>query len=28
MTEATLSAAFEHPLRRQRLGTRWIYVVE
>ncbi|HEU5297767.1 MAG TPA: ABC transporter ATP-binding protein [Burkholderiaceae bacterium] len=28
MTEATLSAAFEHPLRRVRIGTRWTYVVD
>jgi len=28
MNEATLSAAFEHPLRRLRTGARWTYVVE
>jgi iron complex transport system ATP-binding protein len=28
MTEATLSAAFAHPLRRLRMGARWTYVVE
>ncbi|HSW25047.1 MAG TPA: ABC transporter ATP-binding protein [Burkholderiaceae bacterium] len=28
MTEDTLSAAFDHPLRRLRTGTRWTYVVE
>jgi len=28
MTEHTLSAAFDHPLRRLRTGTRWTYVVE
>jgi iron complex transport system ATP-binding protein len=28
MTEGTLSAAFDHPLRRLRTGTRWTYVAE
>jgi len=28
MTEDVLSAAFDHPLRRLRTGTRWTYVVE
>jgi iron complex transport system ATP-binding protein len=28
MTESTLSAAFDHPLRRLRTGARWTYVVE
>ena len=28
MTEDTLSAAFDHPLRRLRTGTRWTYVAE
>jgi len=28
MTESTLSAAFEYPLRRVRVGERWLYVVE
>mgnify|MGYP001243150050 CR=1 FL=1 len=28
MTESALSAAFEHPLRRLRVGERWLYVVE
>jgi len=28
MTEDTLSAAFDHPLRRLRTGPRWTYVVD
>jgi len=28
LTEETLAAAFEHPLRRLRIGSRWTYVVD
>ena len=28
MSESTLAAAFEHPLRRLRTGTRWTYIVD
>jgi iron complex transport system ATP-binding protein len=28
MTEPALTAAFEHPLRRLRTGTRWTYVID
>jgi iron complex transport system ATP-binding protein len=28
MSESTLSAAFEHPLRRLRIDTRWTYIVD
>jgi iron complex transport system ATP-binding protein len=28
MSESTLAAAFEHPLRRLRTGSRWTYIVD
>jgi iron complex transport system ATP-binding protein len=28
MSESTLTAAFEHPLRRLRIDTRWTYIVD